>query len=156
LKRVPRSGQDTPSGAWNENRFLRVLEEERGEHAGAVAREVFRWVRERGLKTSWGRGAFVGNVYVGVLAGKEPIYPISVSTEDRLYLQFGSLKSSGPWRARKARADLLEELNSIPGVAFQEDRIDRYPSTRLSELPDDSLGRLLGALAQAFEDFKGG
>jgi hypothetical protein len=134
-----------PAERWNEHRFFQALTERRGAATAAVARKILDWGVDRQLYIWWGKGAQDGSFFPMLILGAETHWIVSVWTYGRLEVQFQMMRSKPPFSDTALRRQLLSRLNTIPGVQFGDDVLERRPSIQLSVLESD------GALSQLLE-----
>jgi hypothetical protein len=124
---------------WDEQSFfaslrLRNPDEER------VARALYEWAVERGLRVWWGKGQRDGSM--------NPLwddprgfhqFTFAVWLNGSVAVQFGPMQRRPPFDTLDARMDLLRRLNAIGGISIGTDKIDKYPSIKTMMLADPGI-----------------
>jgi hypothetical protein len=106
-----------------------------------IAREIFDWMRRGGKRELiWGTGKENGSVYPTFKPGGVSINPVYLSSDGRLYLQFGSLQNKPVFGALERRQELLERFNAISGVHFEQSDLTKYKNIPLSVIAADQEG----------------
>lgn len=117
---------------WTEERFLREIGERQGQEAAKVSKEILGWAQDEGLRIWWGSGTVSGS-FIPMLDRKEEWHSFdALWTYGSVEMQFQYMK--GPYEDEKARLDLLQQLNSIPGVELDPSRVSARPSFPISVL----------------------
>ena len=119
---------------WTEESFFEALAEE-GPEAVTAARRLLAWGRATATRMFWGSGAKYGSfmpIHVG--GGAVDYYLVAATTYGRAEIQLQHLKIRGPFREAEKRRELVERLNSVPGVKLPLDSIDRRPAFDLALL----------------------
>jgi hypothetical protein len=145
-----RKGRRTATGRrrWDEQSLFEEIVEKRGGEEARAGRELYDWAAARGWRPTFGSGRVDGSWVPVVEALGREHYPIALYTNGWVEIQFQHLRHRAPFDDEQVRLELLEQVNSIPGVAFGVDRINKRPSIRLSLLAADpaALERLKRAL----------
>ena len=128
-----RSPSSIPS-PWTEDRFFEVLGSAKGEVQAGIARQILSWSGATGTRLDWGRGTTLGSFTPVLRHEKVDHFLFSVLTTGQVETQFQYYRSRPPFTAEEKRRELLERLNTIPGVAIPADAISRRPSFALSLL----------------------
>ena len=77
-----------------------------------------------------------------------------VARGGRIETYFAQMKKRSPFDAPEKRLQLLEKYNSLPGVEFEPEGIDKYPSFPLSVIErEDMLDRLLSICRWIAEEY---
>jgi hypothetical protein len=136
-----------PTRQWDETSFLAALETHRGGAEVAVVRQILAWAKERSLRLWWGLGRQDGSCFPLVDHQGTTHWLVSLWTYGRVEVSFQMMKTRPPFDSAAKRTELLQRLNTIPGVALPADGIDRRPSFALAQLADAaSLQSLLATL----------
>ena len=140
---------------WDEVSFFQELETRCGKDAAEAARKILRWALTQHLEIWWGKGKKSGSL-IPWFKHKETSYIlIDVWTYGNVEVQFQVLKTRSPFDDEPKRLELLQRLNTIPGVSIPEEAITRRPSFALSALKEtSSMQQLLNALNWAIEEIK--
>jgi hypothetical protein len=79
----------------------------------------------------------------------------TVWTEGNIQVGFGYLQYRPPFGSETKRLELLQRLNSIPGVALPAESISKYPSFPLAALQGEAaLQQFLHAFDWVIEEIK--
>jgi hypothetical protein len=141
---------------WTESEFFNVLEEKRGAEEHRIARAIYNWAKNRSLRIAWGKGKIDGS-YIPVLDHKRKEYfPLVVSTNGRISIQFGVLKTRPVFNEESKRIELLNKLNQIAGVSLSEDTIEKFfVNIPLSVLRDEeNLTRFTDSFDWVFSEIR--
>jgi hypothetical protein len=126
---------------WDEVSFFEKLEKTVKSPELRIAREIFDWMRRGGKRELiWGTGKENGSVYPTFKPGGVSINPVYLSSDGRLYLQFGSLQNKPVFGALERRQELLERFNAISGVHFEQSDLTKYKNIPLSVIAADQEG----------------
>jgi len=132
---------------WDEPSFFSTLEQKRGSGEATVARKLLDWAKSESLKIYWGRGKIDGSFVPGIEFKGESYYPIVVSTNGWIGIQFYVLKTRSAFEAEPKRKDLLGRLNRIKGISLPDDAIERSPSIPISRLTEkDAIQQFISVL----------
>ncbi|WP_316182264.1 hypothetical protein [Bradyrhizobium sp. SZCCHNRI1009] len=134
---------------WNEQSLFEKLSRTVGPDELNVAREVFAWMAKGGKRPLvFGTGKENGSVYPVFKPGGVLINPTYLSSDGKLWLQFGALENKPIFGSMDARRKLLERFNAIKGVDLREADLSKYPSISLRTIAQDPAGRasLIAAL----------
>jgi hypothetical protein len=137
------------SRRWDEKTLFEKLSQTVGAKELAFAHEIYNWMRKDGKRLlNYGTGRENGSVYPVFKPAGVPINPVYLSTDGKVWIQFGSLKNKPVFGDLAARAILMQHFNEIPGVKLTEADLARYPSIPLSVISTDPQGpsKFLNAL----------
>jgi hypothetical protein len=115
-----------------------------------IARQIYEWMRNGGKRDLvFGRGKENGTVYPAFKVTGVPVNPVYLSTDGKLWFQFGSLENKPVFGPIEARRALMQKFNSIRGVSFTDADLTKYRSIPLAAIADDPEGaaKIGGALA---------
>jgi len=130
LKRSKRWVQKSLDEIWRE------LEEKCTAEEFQVAREISDWLQKRVTEVFPTTNAFAPVLKVN----NRDQYFFKVTTDGNIQLWFVYLANKPPFSDESLRRQLLEKINSIPGVKFEESRINGRPSFPIKLLVNkDSL-----------------
>jgi hypothetical protein len=144
---------------WDEELLFEKLRLTVGKDEVEIAKRIFEWMRLGGQRELiFGRGKENGTVYPTFKVNGVRVTPFYLSTDGKLWFQFGALENKpvfGPMANRRA---LMERLNAIHGVNFSDADLTKYRSIPLRIVANDPEGdsRLFAALtwmAQQLEHF---
>ena len=132
-----RKGATGPRRKWDEESFFRELE--RNDPASVhLAREILEWARSHVSLVWWGEGKWYGS-FVPVLrhgGRRHQLCAVWTSGDVEIYFQWYQYKP--PFGSEAKRRELLDRLNSIPGVDLPDDAITRRPTIPLPSLSGDA------------------
>ena len=142
---------------WDEESYMKALTEREGEESANTAKAILSWAQEKQLKIWWGQGAQHGSFLVYIDHGKDWYSFISLWTYGKIEIQFQVLKTRPIYRDVEMRMNLLNQLNSIPGVDIPKDGIERRPSIPYSVLQQTaSLSRFIDIWEEVIATIKKG
>jgi hypothetical protein len=111
-----------------------------------VARTIYRWGKEHSDIEWWGQGTRSGSYMPGFVRNGIQYWPLALWTYGRVEVAFQTLSGRAAFADEKTRRLLLEQLNSIPGVAIPDVAITKRPSIALELLlPAESMRIFLAA-----------
>ena len=119
--------------------FFQELATRRGNNEATIARTILAWAQTRKLRLWWGQGKQDGSFFPMCDYQGKPYWLISVWTSESIEIQFQMMKTSLPFEAEAKRVELLQRLNTLPGVTIPPDAITRRPSIRLSVLHEETV-----------------
>ena len=129
-----KSGTVRTMKQWDEKSFFEDLEERRGKSDANIARAVLDWAKSKSLRIHWGKGGVEGTYYP-VLDHKGKANKIfGVYSPGKILVDF----QSNPLEKEEQKFELMNRLNAIDGVAFQEKYIDSWGSFPISVLKEES------------------
>ena len=117
-----------PGQRWDEPRFHRTLEQNKGAEARAVAEDLIAWCRDRGMEESWGTGAKLGSYSPVVVQGEDRHVPFALWTDGLIETQFRYLKDRPAFASAEIREQLRQRFNELPSVSIPPDGIERRPN----------------------------
>lgn len=122
---------------WNEKRFIKELESNKGPETVRVAKGLLEWAKEKADWIWWGKGKRSGS-FIPVVGpeGSGSVF-LSVWTYGTVENQFQWLANRDAFKDEGPRKELLRRLNTIPGVEFSEDVITKRPSFPIEYLADE-------------------
>jgi hypothetical protein len=133
---------------WDEQRIFEALKARVTAPELEIARKVFDWMRKGERTLVYGTGREYGSVYPLLRPAGVYINPIYLSTDGKLWVQFGSLKGKPVFGDLNKRRELLIRLGSVQGVDFGDADLTRYrpiPLSRIAADPD-GLSNILSTL----------
>jgi hypothetical protein len=138
-----------PGQRWDQSSLFDKLANTVGPKEVDLAKRIYEWMRKGGKRELiFGTGKENGSVYPAFRPGGVPINPVYLSSDGKLWFQFGSLENKPVFGSIDARRSLMEQFNSIQGLNFREDDLTRYRSVRLTTIVSDPEGqsKIMGAL----------
>jgi hypothetical protein len=143
---------------WDQSSILQQLRLRKGDKEAEVAKAIFDWADNAGLRRWYGAGQVDGSCYFGQEDERGYLRPFAVWTYGSVAIQFGEMASGKhpSFAPEEKRRELLLRLNQISGISIPDDRIDKYPGIALSALTDpDRLHGLLDVVKWAISDMQG-
>ena len=120
-------------GQWDEASFFEELARRVAPDDVRVARVLYDWGARHAHRFYFGRGARNGSVFPVVEYGHWHA-PFALWTNGLVEFQFQHEGAKPPFSNVEKRRELLERINSIPGISLPTNAHDRRPSIRLAEL----------------------
>jgi hypothetical protein len=142
-----KSGGALARRQWDEQSFFAQMESDRSSEEIVVARKILDWSRDRADRVRWGEGQEAGFAPTLDHGGfTHQLFAVYAAGHFYFYFQYYSLKP--PFESEEKRIELLERLNSIPGIELPRDSINRRPSISLAPLLE---GERLRKLLETFD-----
>lgn len=141
--------RSTTGQRWDEASVFEKLGKAVGAKEFQLAQQVYEWMRKGGVReVIFGTGRENGSVYPLFKPNGVSINPIYLSSDGKLYFQFGSLGNKPVFGLTDARRALMQQFNSIKGIHFNDSDLTRYRGIPLSAIVADPDGpaRLMSAL----------
>lgn len=130
---------ESPGRDWDEPSWFAELERKHDEASVAVARRIFAWARERGLRFAFGRGRSDGSAFPVLERSGQNVWPIALWTGPAtVELQLQSLAQRPPFDNPGLREQLRARLEET-GLMIPAERLDKRPTFKLSLLAEDAL-----------------
>lgn len=117
---------------WNEQSFLSELEL-RSKTDAEVARRIFAWAHERGLRVQWGKGTKEGSAGPKLDLDGAVCNMFVLYTGGGLSVQFVSMNVP-PFSDAQKRNELRQQLNDAAGLQFESKGLEGWPTVRISLL----------------------
>ena len=129
-----KSGTVPTMKQWDEKSFFKDLEERRGKSDSEIARAVLDWAKSKSLGIHWGKGGVEGTFYP-VLDHKAKANKLfGVFSTGKILVDF----QSNLLEKEEQKLELMNRLNAIDGVAFQEKYIYSWGSFPISVLKEEA------------------
>lgn len=126
---------------WDEPSFFERLAEERPQAEVEVARAILEWARPNSARVWWGRGTRAGS-FIPVVHHDGTDYQLfALWSSGSVEIYFYWYAYKGVFQSPPKRREMLDLLNSIPGVSLGADAIDRRPNIPLAALTDPAALR---------------
>ncbi|MGY4255292.1 hypothetical protein ACVI1L_002360 [Bradyrhizobium sp. USDA 4516] len=138
-----------PVQRWDETTLFEKLSQNVGEKELAIARAIYNWMGKGGSRPlAFGTGKENGSVYPVFKPNGIPINPAYLSSDGKLWLQFGALEGKPVFGPIEARRALMEHFNTVRGANLREADLSRYPSIPLRTITADPEGeaKIMSAL----------
>jgi hypothetical protein len=132
---------------WDEPSFFSELEADRGSGETEVARRILQWAKAKKLRIWWGKGKQSGSFFPMLDHKGQPYFLFALWSYGRVEIQFQHM-GKPPFGDRNKRLELMQRLNTIPGIALTEDVITRRPNIPLSALREK---RCLSSFLEIFD-----
>lgn len=133
--RKKKTAGTTEGMLWDESSFLQALQEKKGTAAANTAREILDWVTPRVSHLWWGRGKQTGRVNATKVQGKTRYQLIRLTTRGFFVVCFDWLHKKPPFDDEAVRRELIERINGISTVQFDESVL-----TKPARIPLELLG----------------
>lgn len=123
-----------PMKQWDELSFFKDLKKRQGEDDAIVARSILNWAMSKSLRIHWGKGGVEGTYYP-ILDHKGQANKIfGVYSPGKILVDF----QSNPLEKMEQKIELMNRLNAIDGVVFQEKYVHSWGSFLISVLKKES------------------
>ncbi len=140
---------------WTEDKFFSELEKNCGAPVANIARQILEWSKPRFQSFYWGRGVKAGSFAPFFIQGDVDFPSFAVWSYGTVEIYFQHLKSRPIFNSEKKRLELLQKLNSIPGVSIPENTLSKRPSISLELLKNEkSLGLFFNAFDWLIQQIK--
>ncbi|MEV0597173.1 DUF262 domain-containing protein [Nonomuraea cavernae] len=131
-----------------EQRFVQQLTEQSGpQAAGAVQRVLDHW-RKQGREVQYGTSTGASCAPIIKVHGK-PLYVVRFYAKT-IEFPFGLLKNRPPFDDLELREELLELLNSAPGMDIPVAKLELYPSIKNTQLINAAVFDVIVAVLDKF------
>ncbi len=115
---------------WDEDTIFIELEARHDKSVIDGARLVANWIKTHADKIFYGHGKVEGSMTAMTLCSGEKLYPLTISTQGKVYINFVNCKR-GPFQDAKRRSNWLAKFNEISGLSLSSDCIDKMPPVSL-------------------------
>jgi len=122
-----------PVRNWDEEAVFKELAARPEPAAVGAARSIAEWMKAHTNQITFGHGNVVGSMSAMFSSGGEKLNPLTLSTQGKLYINFGNCKR-GSFLNPSKRQEWLDRLNQITGLQLPPDSIDKYPGVPLALL----------------------
>ncbi len=129
-----------PGTAWDEQRIMEKIRAERSDQEARLAEDIIACMKKCGEKLVFGTGRANGSVYPLLRPKGFKINPVYLSSDGKLWLQFGSLMGKPVFGALEWRRELMRQFTVITNVVLTDDDLIRYPGIALSLIAADPDG----------------
>jgi hypothetical protein len=134
---------------WDAESLFAKLKKKVGAREFEIAQKIFDWMRKDGRPLRFGTGRENGSVYPVFRPGGVNINPVYLSTDGKLWFQFGSLDRKPVFGLLAKRRELMTRFGAVKDAGFVEADLTRYRSIALSKVAADPDG--LAKILSAFE-----
>jgi hypothetical protein len=140
--------KQVPAQRWDEKSLFDKLSRTVGEREVAIARSIYAWMGTGGRTLVFGTGKDNGSVYPVFRPDGVSINPGYLSSDGKLWLQFGALIDKPVFGPEQTRRALMQHFNAIVGANLNEADLTRYPSISLRTIAADPEGetKIMAAL----------
>lgn len=127
--------------AWNRETFLESLKENENvtDEQFNFALQIVAWMEKNGRRLLFGSGQG-GSVAPDLRHQGIDFRPIYLSTDGRLYFQFGSWEGRPVFGPLPARGELVRRFGAVNEANFDETTVKRFPSLSLRRILRDPNG----------------
>ena len=139
----------SPGRVWDETSLFEKLAGNVSQREINLGKKIYDWMRKDGLRSvKFGTGQSDGSVYPVLVADGIRINPVYLSSNGKLYFQFGSLANKPVFGSIDNQRELMRKLNEIQNVDFSEADLSKYPGIPLSLITQDPAGpsKIMSAL----------
>ncbi|MCK1656738.1 hypothetical protein [Bradyrhizobium sp. 151] len=131
----------SPAQRWDEASLFEKLSRTVGERELAIARSIYNWMgKSASRQLIFGTGKENGSVYPAFRPSGTPINPAYLSSDGKLWIQFGALEGKPVFGPIETRRALMEHFNEIRGANLREADLTKYPSIPLRTIAADPEG----------------
>lgn len=135
---------------WDERSFFEELGR-RSPERSEIARHLFDWSKRTMTDFYYGSGATQGSCIPRLFLASRRLLLFALWTYGTVEMQFQYLRVP-PFNDVEMRKDLIQRLNSIPGISIPENAVDRRPSFDLAALQEEEpRKRFLEAMQWAID-----
>lgn len=126
---------------WDERTLFDKLARTVGAKELHIARQIYEWMRKGGSRELiFGSGKENGSVYPAFRPNSISINPAYLSSDGKLWLQFGSLEGKPIFGSIESRSSLMQQFNTIENVNFTDADLTKYRAIALSTIASDPMG----------------
>jgi hypothetical protein len=126
---------------WDERTLFDKLARTVGAKELHIARLIYEWMRKGGSRELiFGSGKENGSVYPAFRPNSISINPAYLSSDGKLWLQFGSLEGKPIFGSIESRISLMQQFNTIENVNFTDADLTKYRAIALSTIASDPKG----------------
>lgn len=112
---------DSSEGTWNEESFMKVLGERKGEATTAVAKSLLDWITPRVTEIWWQKSEGRGIVPI-IRQGQDEFRVCRIASQGWFAFRFDWLFVQPPFTGEAIRRELLARVNEIPNVNVEPKR----------------------------------
>ena len=126
---------------WDEASLFEKLKQNVSQPEIDLATKIYKWIEADGTRpVRFGTGKENGSVYPVFKPDGVTINPFYLSSDGKVWVQFGSLVNKPVFGNLDVRRDLMRRLNEIEGVSLSDADLGRYPSIPLRTITNDPNG----------------
>lgn len=126
---------------WDEESLFEKLKQNVSQTEVDLATKIFQWIEADGKRPiRFGTGKENGSVYPVFKPNGITINPFYLSSDGKVWIQFGSLANKPVFGDINARRELMRRLNEIEGVSLSDPDLAKYPSIPLRTITSDPQG----------------
>lgn len=139
---------------WDEQSVFEKLATNVGASELSIAKAILDWMKKGNRRIAFGTGRENGSVYPVFRPEGVVINPAYLSSDGKLWFQFGSLQGKPVFGSAEERRKLMTRLNEIIGVNFTDADLVRYRPIALKTIAADPEGasKLLSTLTWMEEE----
>lgn len=140
---------------WSEVTVFKEFERKGMIAEAQVARQIFDWASERCSRMWWGNGVVNGSFVPVHRLNNKDNYLFALFTSGKLEIYFQWMLKRDVFDNEAKRIELLNRLNTIPGVSLPKGSITKRPSIKLSVLSDgDNVKKFLDIYVWYLQEIK--
>jgi hypothetical protein len=126
---------------WDRDSLFDKLAKTVGSKELQIANDIYEWMRKGGSRDLiFGTGKENGSVYPLFKVDGVRINPVYLSSDGKLWIQFGGLEDKPIFGSLSLRRTLMEKFNSIKGVKFGEADLTSFRGIPLHTIAADPDG----------------
>ena len=126
---------------WDESSLFEKLKQNVSPSEVDLATEIYKWIEAEGRRPiRFGTGKTNGSVYPVFKPNGVTINPFYLSSDGKVWIQFGSLANKPVFGNLDMRREFMQQLNEIDGVSLSEVDLAKYPSIPLRTIANDPNG----------------
>lgn len=126
-----------PRRLWDEARFLETFAGHADPKVRTTANAIVAWIKARADRAVFNDAPSFGSIGPEFKTGDEACVPMRLWTDGSLPVCFNQLKRTSVFAADSARQELMDRLNTIPGVMIPPDALEKQPYIRLAAVSAD-------------------
>jgi hypothetical protein len=112
---------------WTEETFIEKYFKVHGEAETELIKKLLAYLRPKISSFWYGKGSEHGSIFP-MIYKKHRHYPFALWTYGTIEMQFQHMKPFPPFDNLELRKEFMTRLNTIPGIAIPEDKLDKRPS----------------------------
>lgn len=137
--------------------FVRHISAQHGQLAETVVQRFIDWAHNEPNVTLSAEAAADGyDLWPGLFVGGSSYWPIRIRHDGKLFVSFQSLGKRPPFSDEPKRKELMDRLNSLPGIDLPQSQLSGRPSISIADLAADptltGVLETLSWLMQAIRD----
>jgi hypothetical protein len=134
---------------WDEASLFEKLKSTVGSKEVKIAEQIYEWMRKEGKRELlFGSGRENGSVYPAFKVGGVSLNPVYLTSDGKLWFQFGSLENKPIFGSIDKRRELMLKVDAVDGVNFTDADLTKVRSLPLRVIAADPKGpaKIIAAL----------